>query len=266
MAKQRGIHQIKGKINNLCYYEQKYIRGGLIRRINEAMSERLKTDPAFTNTRHANAIFGGASMCAGVLLEFFSSRATFLFKPYRHALLTKSVMKDLCTHSTNSPYPAFLPTAKMTSSFPYIIDNIVKNKLRDDFPVIAYHYPNLRVQDSHEFEIPFEQLNAFCEKNNCIGVQLSISSPHYIYSTSPAPGSDKYVYPDANPGGRGSFVNWLKDTADTDDLIISGNTGETDDAYEFWIMYALPILRMQGTRAVTGKVGACCAVVGFNAL
>ena len=265
MAKQRGIHQIKGKINNLCYYQQKYVRGGLIRRINEAMSERLKTDPVFANTRHANAIFGGASMCAGVLLEFFSSRATYLFKPYRHALLTKIVKKDLFTQSAGVPYPAFLPTAKMTSSFPYVIDNIVKNKLRDDFPVIAYHYPNLRVQDFHEFEIPLEQLYAFCEKNKCIGVQFSISGPKYIYSTSPAAGSDKYIYPDANPGGRSSFVNWLKDTAETTDLIISGDTGEIDDAYTFWIIYASPILRMQGTRPITGKVGAACGVVGFHA-
>lgn len=265
MAKQRGIHQIKGKINNLCYYEQKYVKGGLIRRINEAMSERLKSDPAFANTRHANAIFGGASMCAGALLEFFSSRATYLFKPYRQALLTKLVMKDLSTQSATSAFPAFLPNSQMVRNFPSVIDNIVKNKLRDYFPTIGYFLPSLRLQDEHEFEIPIVDLLSFCDKNKCIGVQFTVSPAFYTYSTSPSAGSDEYLYPDVNPGGRGRTTEWLKDTDSTNDLILSASTGEIDDGFTFWIIYANPILRKQGTRTVTGKAGASCCVVGFSA-
>lgn len=105
MAKQRGIHQISGKINNLCYYEQKYVRGGLIRRINEAMSERLKIDPVFANTRVANKIFGGCSQYAKVLLSFFGNRSTYLFKPNRHAILTKIVKDHFISSEVSGVYP-----------------------------------------------------------------------------------------------------------------------------------------------------------------
>lgn len=266
MAKQRGIHQIKGKINNLCYYEQKYIRGGLIRRINEAMSERLKSDPAFANTRVANTIFGGASMCASVLLEFFSSRATYLFKPYRHAILTRIVLDDLSSSVASSVFPSLLQESKMRANYSYAIDRIVKNKLRDYFPTIAYHYANLRVQDSHEIVIPAEDLEAFCEKNRCIGVQISVSSPHYIFNTNIGSGDEKYTNPDANPGGRVSYLNWYTSNEEMDDLTITADTGDVDEAYTFWIVYATPILSKLGNRPITGKTGASCGVVSFRAL
>lgn len=265
MAKQRGIHQIKGKINNLCYYEQKYVRGGLIRRINEAMSERLKTDPVFVNTRRANTIFGGASLCAGAILEFFSSRATYLFKPYRHAILTKFVKKYLSAVVLNNNFPTYLTRTLMYSSFSNIIDNIVKNKLRDYFPSIAYQYNALDLSIEHEIEIPFNELVAFCEKNKCIGIQFSTSPSFYIYESNYGSGTDGYEYPRSNPGGRARTINWLKDSGSTDSISLLASTGDTDDAYTFWIIYATPILRMEGTRPITGKVGASCGVVPFTA-
>lgn len=264
MAKQRGIHQIKGKINNLCYYEQKYVRGGLIRRINEAMSERLKSDPAFANTRVANTIFGGASMCAGVILEHFSSRASFLFKPYRQALLTKLVMKDLSASGPTSIFPVLLDIQKMIYSFPSVLDNIVKNKLRDDFPSFPDRLEDVTLNSSRQFEVPYDDLVAFCEKNKCIGIQFSVSPSYNIDSVRISSDQSEYPRPIVNPGGRPSTVNWLKDSASTDDLSLSANTGEGDFGYLFWIIYASPILATKGGRPITGKTGASCGVVSFS--
>lgn len=42
MAKQSGIHQIKGKVGEMSYYKQSGVSSGLIRSINPSMSGRVK--------------------------------------------------------------------------------------------------------------------------------------------------------------------------------------------------------------------------------
>ena len=69
MAKQRGIVHLSGRVDNLCYYQQKRVKGGLVRRLNQAMSERAKTGEEFENFRTANSYFGACSMCAGAMLN-----------------------------------------------------------------------------------------------------------------------------------------------------------------------------------------------------
>lgn len=67
MAKQSGIHQIKGKIGEHSYYRQTGISSGLIRQINQGMSERVKTSPEYANTRLNNIEFTIATQTAGAL-------------------------------------------------------------------------------------------------------------------------------------------------------------------------------------------------------
>lgn len=264
MAKQRGIHQISGKINNLCYYEQKYVRGGLIRRINDAMSERLKSDPLFANTRRANTIFGGCSTVARALLEFFGSRNTYLFKPYRQALLTKAVKEFFLSPDSSLNYPVILRREQGFLLLPQIINNIVKNSFFDSFPEILSHYNGLDINDVIDFTFYRDSLVAFCKKYHSIGVQISVSRAHYIYSSSYSEVNKAYEILDYNPGGRGHYINWyLENEGESIDL--STDTGTIDDAVTFWIIYASPIVRKQQGRPVTGETGACCGMVTFLA-
>lgn len=263
MAKQRGIHQISGKINNLCYYEQKYVRGGLIRRINEAMSERLKTDPVFKNTRHANTIFGGCSMFAGALLGLFGSRNTYLFKPYRQSLLTRAAKNSLLSNEFALAYPEIGTRESILHYLPIVVDNIVKNKLSDFFPGIPRKLFSLTLESTHEFVFSYNDLVRFCSINKCIGVSISISSPCYLYGINYDENTGKYSQPDAGASGRGPYYNWyLQD--EEEDLTISASTGEIDDAGVFWIVYATPILRQYQNRPVFGETGACCGIVTFR--
>lgn len=264
MAKQRGIHQISGKINNLCYYEQKYVRGGLIRRINEAMSERLKTDPLFANTRRANTIFGGCSLLASCFLEFFGSRNTYLFKPYRHALLTKLVQTYLLDHNDKSRYPLIMHSSSGYNFFPTIIDGIVKNKIRDSFPELPNKLDSLNRDDAHTFVFSYQSLLKFCAKYKCKGIQISISKPFYIYSPFFDNSLGKYVETDYNPGGRVTYSNIFIDEIN-DDVEFSISTGDIDDALTFWVIYATPILFTIGDRPITGQTGASVGVITFRA-
>lgn len=264
MAKQRGVHQIKGKINNLCYYEQKYVRGGLIRRINEAMSERLKTDPVFANTRRANKIFGGCSIVSGVLLSFFGSRNTFLFKPYRQALLTRYVSKFFISREFVNGFPMILTVTNGFSLLPQVINNIVKNSIFDSFPEIDKSFRDLVLNDTKDFTFSYDSLLRFCKKYNCIGVQISVTRPHYIYQSQFDTDLNSYTMPDNNSGGRVSYVNWYLDQ-EPDDLVVSTSTGNIDDALTFWVIYAMPILSNFSGRPSLGESGASCGVVTFYA-
>lgn len=67
MAKQSGIHQIRGKIGEHSYYRQTGVTSGLIRQINPGLSERVKTAPEYANTRLNNAEFKIATQAAGSL-------------------------------------------------------------------------------------------------------------------------------------------------------------------------------------------------------
>lgn len=264
MAKQRGIHQISGKINNLCYYEQKYVRGGLIRRINEAMSQRLKTDPVFANTRHSNTIFGGASIAARVLLNFFGSRNTFLFKPYRHALLTKAVFRQLIERTRGELYPSFLGRDIAVDRLSDVIESIVKNSIFNSFNELERRFYGLSLNDEKIITFQYESLEKFCKDNKCIGVQLSVSRAYYTYAIDYSETVGSYVEAENNAGGRITYVDWYLGE-DTEDVDIYCNTGEKDDSLTFWIIYASPIVAKRQGRPITGETGASCGVVTFTA-
>lgn len=89
MAKQRGIHQVSGKIDNLVYYEQKRVPVGLIRRQNQAMSERLKSDPTFAKTRAAGSEFGYCSNLASIIIRSIPMRAQRILDPFILPQFTK---------------------------------------------------------------------------------------------------------------------------------------------------------------------------------
>lgn len=67
MAKQSGLHQIRGKVGEHSYYRQSGVKSGLIRRINQGLSQRVKTSEEYANTRLNNAEFGNAADVAKII-------------------------------------------------------------------------------------------------------------------------------------------------------------------------------------------------------
>lgn len=76
MPKQSGIYQIKGKFENRSYYRPKNMSTGVFRSINPTMSERVKKDANFVNTRSNAAEFGCATSWSGQTLGFLHELAT----------------------------------------------------------------------------------------------------------------------------------------------------------------------------------------------
>lgn len=95
MAKQIGIHQIKGKVEGRSYYRQTGVENGLSRAINPAMSNRVKTGEEYANTRLNNAEFGQACMIAGQLGRMVSPKFRPMVLPFSQAIIAKSLLKEI---------------------------------------------------------------------------------------------------------------------------------------------------------------------------
>ena len=102
MAKQFGIHGIRGKINGVSYYSSKN-GGQLIRKINEGMSSRVKTAKEYANTRLNNAEFGAAGSLAGAIVRPISQRWRFILDSIATGKLVKAI-KAAMMLDTASPW------------------------------------------------------------------------------------------------------------------------------------------------------------------
>lgn len=92
MAKQSGLHQLKGKVDGYSYYRQSGVKAGLMRRINEGMSARVKTSEEFANTRLNNSEFGNAADVAKSVASLIVPKFRPMFLNFSQAKLTKSIL------------------------------------------------------------------------------------------------------------------------------------------------------------------------------
>ena len=101
MAKQRGLHQIKGKVGEFSYYSQTGVNGGLIRKINEGLSARVKTDAAYANTRLNNQEFGAAANTAALLGQSVTPKFRPMILPFSQSKMAKEILKVAREHASN---------------------------------------------------------------------------------------------------------------------------------------------------------------------
>lgn len=173
MAKQRGIHQISGKIDNLVYYEQKRVPVGLIRRQNEAMSERLKTDPAFTITRLAGAEFGYCSNAAASIIRGLPLRAQRIIDPFILPKFTKYLYKYLKDIDGGRGNRVFEATEDFCEYVEKFINSLNKFPWSKGFPRI--NFPSVLRNLSTNFSITIDkiELQNFCDLYGFDGVRFS---------------------------------------------------------------------------------------------
>lgn len=103
MAKQSGIHQLRGKVGEHSYYKQTGVDSGLVRAINQGMSSRVKTDEAFANTRLNNAEFGQAGRIAKVLGQFITPKYRPMVLPFSQSKMCKLLL-DAIKQDTSAPW------------------------------------------------------------------------------------------------------------------------------------------------------------------
>lgn len=101
MAKQSGIHQLRGKIRGMSYYRQKGVKEGLARQINSGMSKRVKEDEGYLNTRLNAREFGSAGSFAGAAIRAISERQRTMLKDFATGNLAKAVRDVIIQDSTH---------------------------------------------------------------------------------------------------------------------------------------------------------------------
>lgn len=103
MAKQSGLHQIRGKVGEHSYYKQTGIDTGLIRSINQGMSSRVKNDEAYANTRLNNAEFGQAGRIASMLAKYITPKFRPMVLPFSQSKMAKLILEYI-KNDTTAPW------------------------------------------------------------------------------------------------------------------------------------------------------------------
>lgn len=93
MAKQSGLHQLRGKVGEHSYYRQTGIVPGLVRSINQGMSSRVKTSIEYANTRLNNAEFGAAAGVAGLLGKMVMPKYRPMILPFSQSKMARDILE-----------------------------------------------------------------------------------------------------------------------------------------------------------------------------
>lgn len=126
MAKQSGLHQIRGKVGEHSYYSQTGVIGGLIRQINQGMSEKVKTAAAFANTRLNNAEFGYAGRLSAMLGLYIEPKYRPMILPFSQAKMAKQILEIVKNDST-SPWGQRVVTDSDGSKLAPVLSSVAKN-------------------------------------------------------------------------------------------------------------------------------------------
>lgn len=237
MAKQRGIHQISGTVNNLTYYEQKYVRGGLIRRVNEGMSNRLKTDPAFANTRSKNAIFGMCSKIAAAVWTNVSTGMINSNRPSVHARTTRFLYQYFTQQNFKlGDTPVF--DARFTRDFLNFLNSQIRVKITDFDPNIKTFQDDVPSSGTFPFTFNGDTMSLISKKLNSSEVYIgglrdaSISVP--LFDST----QNKYLSPVVLEEVRYPMKIYTVDGSDFDvDYPIS----RALSGFKFWCVQFFPV-------------------------
>lgn len=101
MAKQSGLHQIRGKVGEHSYYKQSGVAAGLIRSINQGLSARVKTGEEYANTRLNNAEFGQACAIAGGLGKTVTPKYRPMILPFSQSKMAKMILEIIKSKTGN---------------------------------------------------------------------------------------------------------------------------------------------------------------------
>lgn len=125
MAKQSGIHQIRGKVGEMSYYQQAGVNAGLVRRINQGLSDRVKTSVEFANTRLNNAEFKTASLVGAAAGHSVIPAWRSMFRRFAQANMVKRV-QELIKQDTTHPWGLRQPIGNMGRVAAELLENYAK--------------------------------------------------------------------------------------------------------------------------------------------
>lgn len=131
MAKQSGLHQLRGKVGEHSYYRQTGVTSGLVRSINQGMSSRVKNDEAFANTRLNNAEFGQAGRIASVLAQYITPKYRPMVLPFSQSKMAKIILDYIKVDSTAPWGQRNITQGNSAEVQVSALNSVVKNRFED---------------------------------------------------------------------------------------------------------------------------------------
>lgn len=135
MAKQTGIHGLKGKVNGMSYYSSKN-GGSLVRKINDGLGQRVKSSREYSNTRKNNAEFGACGDFAGSFIGIITSRWRFILNSIATGMMVKAAKAAIVRDTTNPWGQREIPAAQFAalySTFNGLSKNAMPEAIVDGF-------------------------------------------------------------------------------------------------------------------------------------
>ena len=198
MAKQSGLHQLRGKVGEHSYYRQTGIVPGLVRSINQGMSSRVKTDEAFENTRLNNAEFGQAGRLASILGSYISPKFRPMILPFSQSKMAKVILEYIKMDSTAPWGQRNITQTNSGDMQVFALNSVAKNRLEDFGLTLVIDASNeellvtvtdetinkLSAIGADGFEFRLGAITTWIGTYNTILRRYSISSAHIDYSTN----------------------------------------------------------------------------------
>ena len=125
MPKQTGLYQIKGKAQGFSYYRQSGVADPIFRTINPAMSDRVKTEEAFANTRKNNNEFKLAHMFSDILYNSITPSWRSMYRRFVMGIMTKRFLEHIKTGT--GIWGERIPTQNMGYVMQDVAENFAKN-------------------------------------------------------------------------------------------------------------------------------------------
>lgn len=131
MAKQTGLHQIRGKVGEHSYYRQSGVNSGLMRGINPGMSSRVKTGDEYANTRLNNAEFRNAAELASSMGSIVIPKYRPMILPFSQSKLTKAYLQLI--KETSGQWGQRNAVASQSQRIADALNAIAKKRFEDMF-------------------------------------------------------------------------------------------------------------------------------------
>lgn len=110
MAQQTGTYRLRGKLRGLSYYRSAAKGTDSVRSINASMSERVKTEPAFANTRLYANKFGTSCNISSKFVKALTGRNKYLVKKNAYFNVVKATQRHGWTTRDRSVIPEMTTT------------------------------------------------------------------------------------------------------------------------------------------------------------
>lgn len=165
MAKQSGIHQLRGKVGEMSYYRTKGVAAGVVRRINQGMSQRVKTGDEYSNTRLNNAEFKNANAIATAAFNSVNTRKRGMMRNFAVAEMTKRALEDI--KQGTQAWGVRMPVTELDQLICDMLENYAKGgKYDGQFGSIS----TIELDSNGAFTVSFEIAGATMQTLKDLGI------------------------------------------------------------------------------------------------